>query len=289
MKAEMKNAREAAQQTQEVKQVTWFDDRFYKITLMDGSAEYIPSVTTKLNVVSKPFLARWRGDIGNREADIRVSEAQEKGNRIHNAFSVYLLGGAVHYVSAFDGGITSSQLPLEFSEAKLSILREQEEMFAVWKLDRWMKATKPAILASELIVFSLATKDAGTVDAVLEIPAGEYEVNGSKKLTIPKGRYIVDLKTGNAVDDDAFLQTAAYAKCYEAMGLGVIEGTIILHTGSKVRSGIEGLATLLRTTDDLKTDYDDYRKISSIWERKNARIKPEIFEFPSIIKMETNS
>ena len=80
-----------------VKVIEYFDQRFYKMSFLDP-LDYFPSVTTKLGIIDKPFLARWRGDIGNREADYRVRDAQEKGSNIHNGWFVMTQGGAVVYL-----------------------------------------------------------------------------------------------------------------------------------------------------------------------------------------------
>src|SRR6185503_8263046 len=76
--------------------IEYFDDHFYKIE-HEGNTYYCPSVTTKLGVIDKPFLAKWRGDIGNREADMRSYEAANKGKRIHWAWEVILKGGVCIY------------------------------------------------------------------------------------------------------------------------------------------------------------------------------------------------
>ena len=275
----------------EVKLVEWFDSHFYKIDYEDKDAkkksEYFPSVTTKLGIVSKPFLARWRGDIGNREADMRVFESSERGVRIHNAWYTMTTGGAVIYQPPQKPNYNIeevSKLQDDYA-GNVAIMRYQDEMYDVVKLSKWVDIVNPKILISEFIVYSLLFKDAGTTDNVMMIEEGEYLINGAKPLKIPKGRYVVDLKSGNSVDDDAFMQTACYAKCYEEMGLGEITGTLILHTGAKTKSAIEGLATLYRSKEEMEKDYQDYRLASALWERKNADRKPKVFEFPTLLTL----
>lgn len=267
----------------EVTMIQWFDDHFYKIELSDKTFDYLPSVTTKLGVVSKPFLAQWRGDIGNREADLRVFEASQRGVRIHNAWYVLTIGGTVLYQPSQKPNYTEEQLAA--IKGQKAILNYQDEMLAIYRLSKWLQIVKPKVLASEMICYSLLTRDAGTIDNVMEIEAGEYPVNGKTPLALPKGRYIVDLKSGKSVDEDAFMQTAAYAKCYESMGLGKIDGTLILHTGSGNRTGIEGVSTLYRSKAEVETDYADFRAASSLWERKSGDMRPKVFEFPSFISM----
>ena len=78
----------------EIKQVSYFDEHWYRFETNSGVI-FLPSVTTKLGVVNKSFLARWRGDIGNREADMRLFEGQERGSRLHRAFETFCKGGTV--------------------------------------------------------------------------------------------------------------------------------------------------------------------------------------------------
>lgn len=273
----------------EIKLVEFFDDRWYKINYAEGEKEsvvYLPSTTTKLGIIAKPFLARWRGDIGNREADMRVFEACERGVRIHHGWYTMTTGGAIIYQP--ERANYSEKEISDFSDeysGNIAIVRYQDEMYNLWKLKKWVDIVKPKFLASELIVYSLNNKDAGTTDNVMFLEAGEYLVNGRTSLKLPAGNYIVDLKSGNQVDDNAFMQTADYAKCYEEMGLGEIVGTLILHTGSKVKTGIEGLATLYRNKEQMEQDYQDFRLASALWERKNAHAKPDVFEFPSLLSL----
>jgi hypothetical protein len=140
-------------------------------------------------------------------------------------------------------------------------------------------------LFAEKIVYDLENKDAGTADLGLFIKEGTYNVNGSRGLFIPGGSYICDLKTGSMVSDEAYLQTAVYLKCAEKMGLGRYAGTIILHTSSKNKSGIEGLSTLIRSGTDIDVDYKAYRLSAELWEWKNKDPEPRVFQFPSVITL----
>ena len=270
-------------QTKDVKSpilttVEWYDDRFYKIQHGD-KVEYYPSTTTKLGVTAKPYLARWRGDIGNREADMRVFEAQQRGIRIHSGFETLCKGGTV----AFDK--PGEMIPIDSPDGFVETMKYQEEYFAVYKLYQFLETVKPKIRAAEMNVYSHKNREAGTLDTLLEIKEGFYRVNGSSPLFIKGGIYVGDVKSGNVVSDDAYMQTTDYASCCEEMGMGPIEGTLILHTASKNRSGIYGFGVHLRNNKEMKEDYEDYRHVSKLWERKNKNIKPQLFEFPSYLKL----
>jgi hypothetical protein len=270
----------------DVKMIELHDDHWYKVTLDDGKVDYIPSVTTKLGIIEKPSLARWRGDVGNREADLRMFEGQQAGRRIHHAWYTYTTGGVVLYQPAVNPIYTDAQikdLQMRFDN-NVFLMRYQDEMFDLYKLQKWFGLVNPKVLASEATCVSLKDRDAGTIDNVFEIAAGDYMVNGAKPLHLEGGIYVADLKSGNVVSDEAKLQTAAYANAWEQMGRGKVAGTLILHTSAKTRGGIRGLATILRTEKEWREeDLPQYRLASKLWELRNADKRPEIFEFPNII------
>jgi hypothetical protein len=278
----------------EIKQVEWFDDRFYKVNVSEDPKkpvyEYFASATTKLGVVGKPHLGRWRGDIGNREADLRMFEAGERGTRIHHAWYTLTTGGAVIY----NPWNRPNYTPQEITEltdkhlGNLAVMQYQDEMYDVLKLEAWVKAVKPKILMSEKAVYSLKYKDAGTLDNLMAIEEGDYEINGSKPLHLPKGIYVVDLKTGS-LDEDSFMQLACYANCVSEIGKQAVIGTLILHTGSSVKKAIEGLSTVYHDQSEVDKDFQDFRHASALWERKNAGLKPKIFEFPTLITLKGDS
>ncbi len=272
----------------EVKMVEWFNDHWYKMeTLEDGKLKtaWCASVTTKLGVIDKPFLARWRGDLGNREADMRVFEAGERGTRIHHAINVMINKGVVIFNPFNHPNYTPEQIAELEKAGGVAIVKYQDEYLQVLKIHEWMKRVNPDVLFAEKTVYDLENKDAGTADLAVHIKKGVYEVNGSKPLAIPEGNYIVDFKTGNQVSDEASYQVAAYAHCAGKMNLGNFMGTIILHTSSKNKGGIKGLSTLLRLGEEMAEDYFTYRQIAKVWEIKNKEAEPETFEFPSMIQL----
>lgn len=268
-------------------QCDWFDDHFYLINEDGNEPVFIPSVTSKLSVSPKPFLARWRGDVGNREADMRMNEAANKGKRIHNAWYVFNTGGWVVY-NPYE---KPNYSPEEIAEMKtvcnnFALLTAQEEMYHIVKLQKWTKIVKPKFIESEKIVYSLQSMNAGTMDNCLFIEAGEYLINGKTPLKLPTGNYVFDLKTGNAIDeDDAPAQAAIYAQMYSEMTGIEITGTLICHTNAKTKLGIEGLATLYRNKQEMKEDLQYFYDVAKVWQKKMSKERPKYFQFPSLIKL----
>lgn len=267
--------------------VEYFDERFYKRLKADGTTDYYPSVTTKLGVVEKPFLARWRGDVGNREADMRVFEASERGSRIHHAWYIINQGGVAIYNPPKRPNFTDADTAdlMQQYEGKVVVVRYQDEMLDIWKLKRLTELMPFKVIASEATVYSDTYREAGTVDNVLKIEAGEYPVNGRKPLALAGGLYIADLKTGSAFDDNYYMQMASYANMWEETYGEKVAGTIGIHTGAKTKTGIPGLAIYHRNEEEWRADFKDFRAVSSVWEIKHREDRPQLFDFPALIKL----
>jgi len=266
--------------------IEWFNSHYYKVTEADGQARYIPSVTTKLGVIDKPQIARWRGDLGNREADARMNEAAEKGTRIHWAYAVSLQSGAVVYNPwqkpiYTEEGITE----LKAKHKEIAILRTQEEMWAICKLAEQFKRLQPEVLGVEEMVYDLEKNDAGTIDSVFGIKEGSYLISGSKPLRLPGGIYVNDLKTGSFIGDDVWLQIAPYVVMYEKKHGVKVTGGLVTHTGSTMKGGIAGLKTMYCDRELLQEYYEKYRRISDVWMDRHKDEEPETFQFPSLITM----
>lgn len=271
-----------------IKQISWWDSHFYLITYKDGKEEisdYFPSVTTKLQAEAKPFLAQWRGDIGNREADMIMNDAAHRGSRIHLAWDIMTTKGAV----LFNPIERPNYSPVEIDKIRnkfdgnIIVLNSQSEMYDVYKLQQWHEILQPEIIHSETNVYSLKFKEAGQVDKIVRIKEGEYLINGKTPLKLPAGIYIVDLKTGKQVDKSAYMQVAAYAGCYTEMGEDKPIGTLIVHTGAKTKSG---LSTHYRDIEQMREDYQNYRAVATVWDRLFSGQKPKVFSFPSLIKLD---
>lgn len=265
--------------------VEWFDDHWYKV-VKDGQTNWLPSVTTKLGIVDKPGLARWRGDVGNREADLRIHDAGQRGKRIHWAWATALEGGAVIY-DPWQNPVYTSEGVAELSKkynGKVAVLRTQDEMWQIDKLRRQFAVLKPRVVGVELKVFDLETKDAGTIDSVLEIETGMYMVNGAKQIPLNKGIWINDYKTGSWLGDEARYQTAKYLAMYEKLFGVKCAGTLITHTGASTKKGIPGLGTYERTREQVyDEDLPIYEKIAAVWNAAHKDDQPETYQFPSII------
>lgn len=263
----------------------WYDDRSYRI-VEGGKEHFLISVSTKLGIEDKPFLLQWYADLGWDEARRRLHESAERGKRIHFAMWVYLNGGTVVF-NPSHGSVFSEKDIIDFKAKGLFFdLKNQDEMVALWKIQKFFEITGAKAHETEKTVYSIGKRIAGTLDLVLEIETGAYDVNGRSRLTIPQtGKYVGDLKTGKVVPESAWPQVATYTEAYEEMSGKEIKGGIILHTESGNKGGIEGFGTQIKTREELKPYCDIYAHLAAVYDARNPNVHIKAFDFPTIITM----
>lgn len=280
--------------------VEYFDDRFYKLQTNkdfqipntfnpnhvhfheDGKDLYLPSVTTILGVQPMGFLAKWRGDIGNREADQRLLEGQIKGSIIHDLCYKLITGKTIiwrndktnfpTYEAIEEMGKLNEEVFLCFS---------QDIMIQIARFNRLLDILNPKVIEIEKTVYYLNEMFyAGTIDYIWELESGDYQISTKKGEHIEAGRYVVDLKTGNNCDDKYFLQTIAYTKCLNEE----IKGNIIIHTNSDNKTGIEGIKLFIKETKDFEPYWNQFKNYYSTFQFINKDIKPKLYEIPYLLK-----
>lgn len=112
-------------------------------TIIDGKR--FPSVTEIVGILDKPFLAFWRGKIGNAEADRISKESTARGRNVHELIDYYFISG---------------QVPT------CGVSEEERKLFDAWW--KWFSDKKYKAIASEKKVISKKYKYGGTFDAILE-------------------------------------------------------------------------------------------------------------------------
>ncbi len=284
--------------TDSVNLIEWFNEHHYRIDFTkipkdlkerygfkNIDIDYFPSSTTILGVAPKPFLAKWRGQVGNWEADRVLEESQNKGSRIHNATSIWMNGGKIIYNNPKRPSFNEQQLSEIINNKPYLILKEQQEQLEVWRFVQWCKAVNPKFIANELMVFSLQYSYAGTLDNIFDIQGGKFEINGTKPIEIPTGRYIIDLKTGGEDDKGHSKQLASYMTAYEEDREKDIDGGIIIYTNAQTKGKIEGLKTVLYSREQLEEQFQKFLNIKKVWDEYGME-KPKIFELPAILSLE---
>jgi len=142
--------------------------RFYEI----GGKKY-PRVTTILNIIHRPELERWRGDLGNIEANRVMHEAAEIGTSLHNVCRLF------NRDQSFEVPTTS----------------QIGQMFNAYR--QWFEMVIDTVIETEQLVVSKKFNYAGTFD-LLAVLKGD---------TLPS---VIDLKTSKDFWPTMALQLAAY-------------------------------------------------------------------------------
>lgn len=149
--------------------------RHYEI---DG--KLYPSVTTVLSIIRKPQLERWRGEIGNENADFIMEEAGELGSEVHRI--------------------------AEAVSRNISWKTDDPDIHTMGRaLNEWFCENVEKVYATEHFVFNSLYRYAGRLDLIATI----------KGDPLPS---VIDFKTGG-VWPEAYLQLAAYKKACETCGL----------------------------------------------------------------------
>jgi len=285
--------------------VEWFDDRFYKLFLplnIDPSfiknipdnfryyngeslEVFLPSVSTiKSNSEPRPYLERWRGDVGNDRADQISQQALDKGSNIHNAIDLVVNGTDIIYQNLKTKNFSDKEIKAYQKKRRRPVLviHKQEEMIQIARYQRLVNILQPKILFSEQPVHCLEECYAGTLDQVWELPAGKYQINSDRKhIEFRSGLYIVDFKTGRGYDEaSTFIQLSAYLNAHHLKEK--ITGAIGIHLNSDTKSGVEGVKVYMRYKEDLENYFEQFLVYKKVFFFSNP-VFPKQYEFPNII------
>lgn len=163
--------------------------RWYQI---DG--QLYPSVTTILGIIRRPYLERWRGNLGNEEADRVLAEAGDIGTRVHDGCEAINMGREWYATDA-----------------------QTEAMIRAY--EDWYKSTVKRVLVAETPVICRTYRYAGRLDLLAVL-------KGDKLPTL------IDIKTGNSVYQDVPLQLAAYKHALEQAGFR-IKRRLVVHVDKR--------------------------------------------------------
>lgn len=177
--------------------------------ILDGKKVNWPSVTEIVGILGKEFLARWRGKIGNEEADRISRTSAALGQETHKLIEELL------------GDIGKK---LDDSRAAQLALN--------WK--QWYLDTDYALVHKEQKVISRKKKFHGTLDAILFDKAKEKLV-------------LVDWKITKNKDHFRYLQLAGYALAFEEEYKDTIDtGLIVMINPETGKITLEEISDLQR-------------------------------------------
>lgn len=269
----------------EIQRIAYHDMRYYRID-RENSSEYYPSVTTILGAVNTSFLARWRGDVGNDVADGIISKALSKGSRIHYALERFIEGDTVICNPNAGGYFNSDEIVTMSENGKLVELNYQDEYIEFLRAKEFLDVVSPSKIVPEQTLYSVVHKFAGTGDILMYIKKGDtFDVNGAKPLTLERGWYIGDLKTGKTVSSTTKYQLSAYAVAVKEMYDIEVNGSFVLHSNSKTKKGIEGLSVPFWNREETFSNFEDFKVIHKMYLISNPIPKPKLIEFPKSAKL----
>lgn len=285
--------------------VEYFDDRFYTLktsdkihpsyianipeTYIDRTGEgdieiFLPSVTTIQNIESKPFLATWRGDVGNERANQILQQSQIKGGNIHRAIELMTTGHTIVFQNLKTQNITDIELEEMKKTTMVHVVHEQTEMIQIARCRQLMDTLNVTVHESELNVFNLSGCYAGTTDGIWHIPSGEYDITG-KPEHIDGGYYVIDFKTGKSFDESSVLeQLSAYYHALNEMHMASgIVGVIGIYLNADKKRGIAGVKCAIRTIDQIQQYWTAFQIQRDLFLYRNNVI-PKRFTFPAVIE-----
>lgn len=261
--------------TEKLGKIEYFDDRFYKLISISAATTkfikekhgidasknpiYLPSSTTLLGLIVRPYLLGWYGDVGTDTAKYRSEKAKQLGSHIHELAKTLFEGGKL--------------LASDF---------KQEAWVQVYRIQQWFESFKPEIVWTEHTVYSLEHFYAGTLDLCIELKGGKYDTGYDKPIELPQGKYILDLKTGKSIDRLYYYQLASYKVAHEEMTGDKIVGTLILHTQADTKRGWK---IIYRNIKEIETDFEMFTSIARVWKVENKDLTPKVFELPGEIQL----
>jgi hypothetical protein len=224
------------------KQLTFLDNRFY--TTEDGG--FVPSVTTVLEAYPKDaaYFA-WIKSVG-QDADAIRDAAGERGTNVHNMTERYDRGEEISLLTE------SGAVGCKMSE---------------WAMfERYVDFTtkcNPIIHMNEQNFVSPLLGFAGTIDRVC---------------TIDGKRYLLDIKTSNAIYATYWLQMAAYRMLMEEVGISV-DAVAILWLNAKTRTegkkgAVQGIGWQMLTKEDTTKDAQIFHVTKTLWNVHNEGSTP---------------
>jgi hypothetical protein len=244
---------------------TFADDSGSQRWYILPTGERLMSVTTVLSYVAKHFLVDWAAGLAadaalERGQDVADAQDTEPCNaygddacgRCRSCLRAWIAGR--HTAIRDDAGDRGSRFHEAVEHMTLfdeggSVDADVRPYFDAYR--EWIDRVQPEVLSSEATVFSRRWGYAGTLDAIMQIPA---DADLPKPMRHLRGkRLVVDYKSGKSVDRLAAWQMAAYRHAEaELMPDGTevpvpkVDGGLVLHIrpeGVQMREAFVGSKT----------------------------------------------
>lgn len=293
----------------EFKRISYYDDRYYKIDItpppkkakgkkgkkkkkiakiISRIFQFLPSVTTILDIVNKPYLNNWKATVGLKESSRISSEALKRGSNVHAGSEVLaneglcLFRGEEQYINYDE----VARLERQFGQ--VYVVTDQVVYLQINRVYQFMQTLGLIIHEVEKTVYSLIHGYAGTLDLVAEVPKeGDYPIGGSKPVHLKAGKYIMDYKTGKSADSPDYLrQLSAYYIAYMELNPDEeLEGAILVHTNSRTKTGIVGLNCIVLDIDTLESLFEEFLTIKAVYMLENPTPAYKELDFPEFLTL----
>ena len=199
-------------------------ERWYPV-----EGEWFPSVTTILKVLDKPGLARWSARVGLEAARAALLARGKPGGVLPSEWVDQIME---HWIStgereaqaAAERGTRAHQMiQAVLQREKPSELSPELEPVLI-NLNVWRQSCGLQMKDTEVMVYSLKHRFAGTIDAVAE--------RGSSNV-------LLDWKTSKRIYPQHLLQVAAYALAYTEMTGRQVDEAWIIRLGAVAYREVE--------------------------------------------------
>lgn len=209
----------------------------------DGKKKRLCGVTTYINILDKPALIPWavkttieflRKNLDQLQEDpsLLLRQAREEASRQKDIAAE--IGTAIHkWISDHING-ENPEMPED----------ERVQRGVISFID-WITENKVEFIASERVLYSMKYRYSGIADLIIKI--------GDKK-------YLADIKTGNAIYDEAKMQTAAYIAALEEEDGISYDGRIIIRISKELEEDYKK-----RMEEKGKTNYDPYKIFEAVY------------------------
>lgn len=241
-------------------QITIGDSRYYQ---QKSSDIYYPSVTYILSegYPKGKYFENWLKQNGHN-ATLIAQESAERGSNVHKAIEEMLLG----------------KKPVWINENGYSNYSIQEWLMILRFAEFW-NTYKPTLIKSEYHIYSNYHKYAGTIDLIIEF-------NGEK--------WIIDIKTSNALHITHDLQLAAYNEAWNEHFYPINKNGILwLNANTRKSSNdpnkIQGRGWQLVTSDrEQRDNMNIFLKVYDIFKLENPELKPISEKYPNTVELILN-
>lgn len=224
-----------------------FKESNHSYWIQEEKKRRLTGVTTFLNVINKPYLIPWAV---NKTIDHIKDNMEALQSGDHMAVNDILYGAKKaadreRDLAAEIGSAIHKWVEDYINKNPIEMPEDPRVLQGTLAFLEWVDKTKVEFVASEKIVYSKTHDYVGTLDI-------EAKIKGK--------RYLIDVKTGNAIYPEARLQTAAYMAADIEETDNDYEGRWILRISKETEEEY-----IARMEKKGKSDYPEYQVFEAVY------------------------